>query len=104
VTLRTHSSANGVGATVRLQIEDTGSGIPTENRQRIFEPFFTTKPHGTGIGLPLAKKFVERNGGTIHIAGGSGPGTKIEILLPVTCQQTSLIAHTTAGLATTPLT
>jgi signal transduction histidine kinase len=102
VTLRTHSSANGVGATVRLQIEDTGSGIPTENRQRIFEPFFTTKPHGTGIGLPLAKKFVERNGGTIHIASGSGPGTKIEILLPVACQQTSLIVHTAAGLATTP--
>jgi signal transduction histidine kinase len=103
VTLSTHSSANGVGAMVRLQIEDTGSGIPTEHRQRIFEPFFTTKPHGTGIGLPLAKKFVERNGGTIHIASGSGPGTKIEILLPVACQQTSLIAHTTAGLATTPL-
>ena len=103
VTLSTHSSANGVGAMVRLQIEDTGSGIPTEHRQRIFEPFFTTKPHGTGIGLPLAKKFVERNGGTIHIASGSGPGTKIEILLPVACQQTSLIAHTPAGLAKTPL-
>ena len=94
VTIRTQSSANGVSATVCLLIEDTGGGIPAENRQRIFEPFFTTKPHGTGIGLPLAKKFVERNGGTIHIANGSGPGTKIQILLPVACEQTLLIART----------
>jgi signal transduction histidine kinase len=95
VTIRTQSLTNGVSATVRLLVEDTGIGIPAENRQRIFEPFFTTKPHGTGIGLPLAKKFVDRNGGTIHIANDSGPGTKIEILLPVACEQTSLIARTT---------
>jgi signal transduction histidine kinase len=91
-----------VSATVCLLIEDTGGGIPAENRQRIFEPFFTTKPHGTGIGLPLAKKFVERNGGTIHIANGSGPGTKIQIFLPVACEQTLLIARTrlSTGLST----
>jgi two-component system sensor histidine kinase AtoS len=102
VAIRTQSSQNAVGARVRLLIEDTGSGIPAENRQRIFEPFFTTKPHGTGIGLPLAKKFVERNGGTIHIANGSRPGTKIQILLPVACEQTLLIARTrlSTGLST----
>ena len=102
VSIRTQSSANGVSATVGLLIEDTGAGIPAENRQRIFEPFFTTKPHGTGIGLPLAKKFVERNGGTIHIANGSRPGTKIQILLPVACEQTLLIARTrlSTGLST----
>lgn len=97
VTIRTQLSANGVSAAVRLLIEDTGNGIPEENRQRIFEPFFTTKPQGTGIGLPLAKKFIERNGGTIHVANGSRTGTKIEILLPVACEQKSLIARTTAG-------
>ena len=67
---------------VQLSIEDTGEGIPAENRERVFEPFFTTKPHGTGIGLPLAKKFVERNGGTIAIANGVNAGTKVEITLP----------------------
>ncbi|HWP24166.1 MAG TPA: ATP-binding protein, partial [Candidatus Binatia bacterium] len=48
-----------------------------------FEPFFTTKTHGTGIGLPLAKKFVERNGGSIRICEDSGAGAKIEIALPL---------------------
>lgn len=85
VTIRTHSAKhNGAGAVVQLSIEDTGNGIPLENRQRVFEPFFTTKPYGTGIGLPLAKKFVEKNGGTIAIAQGAdtGSGTRIEITLP----------------------
>ena len=65
-----------------ISIEDNGGGIPRENRERVFEPFFTTKPHGTGIGLPLAKKFVEINGGKIAITNGSGTGTKVEIALP----------------------
>src|SRR5258705_622189 len=83
VTIRTKSSDhNGAGAVVQLSIEDTGEGIPAENRERVFEPFFTTKPHGTGIGLSLAKKFVERNGGTITIANGVNAGTKVEITLP----------------------
>jgi signal transduction histidine kinase len=82
VTVRTKSSKNGNGKTVQVSIEDTGEGIPVENRERVFEPFFTTKPHGTGIGLPLAKKFLERNGATIAISDGSSSGTKIAITLP----------------------
>ena len=84
VTIRTQSvDHGGEGHAVRLSIEDTGEGIPSENRERVFEPFFTTKPHGTGIGLPLAKKFIERNGGAIGISASSGIGTKLEITLPV---------------------
>ena len=84
VTIRTQSAGDsGNGPAVKISVEDTGAGIPVENRARVFEPFFTTKPHGTGIGLPLAKKFVERNGGTIAIADLSGAGTKIDITLPV---------------------
>jgi signal transduction histidine kinase len=67
---------------VRVSIEDTGEGIPVENRERVFEPFFTTKPQGTGIGLPLAKKFVERNGGAIKICDMPPPGTRIDVSLP----------------------
>ena len=83
VTIRTKTSANGSGPAVCLEIEDTGKGIPVENRQRIFEPFFSTKPHGTGIGLALAKKFLERNGGIIALSNGSDSGTKVEIMLPI---------------------
>jgi two-component system sensor histidine kinase HydH len=83
VTVRTKSSNHsGDGKTVQVLIEDTGEGIPVENRERVFEPFFTTKPHGTGIGLALAKKFLERNGATIIICDAAGAGTKIAVTLP----------------------
>lgn len=84
VTIRTESAgSNGNGKAVRISVVDNGEGIPVANRERVFEPFFTTKPHGTGIGLPLAKKFVERNGGTIAIADEPGAGTKIDITFPI---------------------
>jgi signal transduction histidine kinase len=84
VTVRTRALGDsGDGRGVRVSIEDTGEGIPVENRERVFEPFFTTKPHGTGIGLPLAKKFVERNGGALKICDVTPPGTRIDVTLPV---------------------
>ena len=84
VTVRTKfSNNNDNGKAVQVSIEDAGGGIPVENRANVFEPFFTTKPQGTGIGLALAKKFVERNGGTITLSNGSGAGTKIDITLPL---------------------
>jgi two-component system sensor histidine kinase HydH len=76
-------AARGNGGALVISVEDTGEGIPAENRERVFEPFFTTKPHGTGIGLPLAKKFVERNGGAIAIAEGAGQGARVEITFPL---------------------
>jgi signal transduction histidine kinase len=84
VTIRAKTAGlSGNGEGVKVSIEDTGEGIPAENRERVFEPFFTTKPHGTGIGLPLAKKFLERNGGTIAIGDVTTLGTKIEVTLPL---------------------
>ncbi len=76
-------SVAGNSRGVTLSIEDTGEGIPIENRKRVFEPFFTTKPHGTGIGLPLAKKFVEKNGGDIFLADSSEGGTRVEVTFPL---------------------
>ena len=84
VTIRTGRSAqNGHGNKIHVTIEDTGEGIPQENQERVFEPFFTTKPHGTGIGLALAKKFVERNGGILEIAGAGSGGTRMRLTLPL---------------------
>ena len=74
---------NGRLSTINVTIEDTGQGIPPEIRQQVFEPFFTTKAHGTGIGLPLAKKFVERNGGKITVSDGSSGGARFEVTFPV---------------------
>jgi len=74
-----------VGAHVRVEIADTGRGIPPEVLARIFEPFFTTKPtgEGTGLGLSLCRGIVEDHGGTITVE--SVPGrTTFGIELPVT--------------------
>lgn len=83
VTIRTSAEpGNGAAPKIVVSIEDTGEGIPAENRQKVFEPFFTTKSHGTGIGLPLAKKFVERNGGSIQISDSRSGGAKIDVTFP----------------------
>lgn len=75
-------SDNGALPNIIVSVEDSGDGIPVGNRQKVFEPFFTTKSHGTGIGLPLAKKFVECNGGTISISTSSSGGAKIDVAFP----------------------
>jgi signal transduction histidine kinase len=71
---------------VRVEIGDTGPGIPPELRQRIFEPFFTTKPVGKGTGLGLDISFrivVERHGGDLRVKSEPGD-TRFIVRLPLT--------------------
>ena len=63
-------------------VEDTGIGIPAEDRERIFEPYFTTKASGLGLGLVLTKKIVDAHGGEIIVDSIPGKGTRIEVALP----------------------
>lgn len=78
---------------VVLTIEDNGVGIPPGNLNRVFEAFFTTRQTiGTGIGLFVAKQFVEGHGGSIAIESSTNAknhGTKLSVFLP---------AHTTYEL------
>lgn len=67
---------------VALVVSDDGEGIPEEARARIFEPFFTTKHGGTGLGLPLCLRIVEKHEGTITVESGPGRGTTFVVLLP----------------------
>ena len=67
-----------------LSVEDTGSGIPSEELGRIFDPFFTTKENGTGLGLAIVKKIVEFHGGNIRAESEPGKGTRFTIHLPQT--------------------
>jgi PAS domain S-box-containing protein len=69
---------------IRIVISDTGKGIPSEKVGRIFEPFFTTKvsPKGAGLGLSIAKKIIEEEGGMIGLDSIEGAGTTVTLLFP----------------------
>jgi PAS domain S-box-containing protein len=72
---------------VCLAIEDNGVGIPEDNLGKVFEAFFTTRANvGTGIGLFVARQFVEGHGGRIHIRSSTDPethGTRVSVFLPL---------------------
>jgi PAS domain S-box-containing protein len=73
------------GAQLRLSIADTGTGMDEATLTRVMEPFFTTKAagKGTGLGLAMAKAFLEHSGGSLGIESEPGRGTVVSILLPV---------------------
>lgn len=70
---------------IQVQIADTGCGIPEEIHEKIFEPFFTTKKagEGTGIGLELVLKIIEKHQGNLDFESEVGKGTTFIITLPV---------------------
>jgi PAS domain S-box-containing protein len=67
---------------VRLEVRDTGPGIPDEIREQIFEPFFTTKARGGGLGLPIAQRTAELHGGTLTVNCPPDGGTVFTLTLP----------------------
>ena len=69
-------------AQVRLEVSDTGVGIPAEQFRQIFEPLHTTKPGGTGLGLYLVREIVTAHGGEITVQSHVGHGTTFIITLP----------------------
>jgi PAS domain S-box-containing protein len=72
------------GGFCRVRIIDNGPGIPAEIRDKVMEPFFTTKGKGTGLGLALVKRVVERHGGHVSIDCPKGGGTIVTLSLPHT--------------------
>ena len=72
------------GGKVRIEIQDTGEGIPEDKKQRIFEPFFTTKGanKGTGLGLSIVRQLVWRNKGEISFTSEVGKGTTFILEFP----------------------
>jgi signal transduction histidine kinase len=66
-----------------LEVSDTGTGILPEAEKRLFDPFFTTKDFGTGLGLPIAARIVEKNFGALQYQTLVGRGTTFGIILPL---------------------
>ncbi len=69
-------------AFVELAITDSGMGMDAAALARIFEPYFSTRASGTGLGLTIAKRNVELNGGTIAVESQRDKGTTVRITLP----------------------
>jgi signal transduction histidine kinase len=72
------------GAYVRVDVSDAGPGIPPADRERVFEPFVTTKPRGkgTGLGLAVVRRVVDRAGGFIRVDSEVGRGTTVRLYFP----------------------
>ncbi len=67
----------GARVDASIEIADTGVGMDPDALARIFEPYFSTKAIGTGLGLTIAKRNVELNGGTITVHSQKGVGTTV---------------------------
>lgn len=72
-----------VGEWVRLEVIDSGRGMPRDALSHLFEPFYSTKTAGSGLGLPTVKRIVEAHGGRIECQSEPGRGTRMTVLLPV---------------------
>lgn len=67
----------------RIDVKDTGPGVPPELATKIFQPFFTTKATGTGLGLAVVKRIMEAHRGEVLVESQAGQGTKVSLLLPM---------------------
>jgi len=81
LTVRTRRA----GEAIRIEIEDTGGGVPPNLLERIFNPFFTTKPtgHGTGLGLSISLGIVREHEGRIWAENAAQGGARFVVELPV---------------------
>ena len=91
-------SATATSDTVRITFADDGPGIRKENLERIFDPFFTTREvgEGTGLGLSMCYRIIQRHGGSIVVDSAEGEGASFTIELPVA---ENLPSRTAEGVA-----
>jgi signal transduction histidine kinase len=94
ITLKTAAT----GSTVRVEVADTGAGIPTEAQAHIFERFYQADPsrpggthHGAGLGLAIVKEIVAAHSGTISVRSEPGKGSTFTVTLPLTSPDASTV-------------
>ena len=76
------ASMNRTGRGVRVQVRDTGPGVPEDIRTRLFEPFVSRRSGGSGLGLAIVQRAVEAHRGAILVESAPGAGTTFTIYLP----------------------
>ncbi|MEP4078059.1 PAS domain-containing protein [Haloferula sp.] len=82
---RTKGHLRAGDSVVKIEIDDTGSGISEENAGKLYDPFFTTKPTGvgTGLGLSVSRKIIELHHGTLELANRPEGGVRATVTLKV---------------------
>jgi len=77
-------SASNADGELLISVQDSGSGVPHDLRERIWEPFFTTRQRGTGLGLAIVRKRVQEVGGSASLgASRNGRGALFHIRIPI---------------------
>ena len=81
ITINTSISNNYI----KINIRDTGQGIPESIKEKIFDPFYTTKGvgKGTGLGLSISQSIIEKHNGSINVTSETGKGTVFTISIPI---------------------
>jgi len=82
LTVRSFLTLRNETEFVRVDVSDTGPGIPPQILEKIFTPFFTTKAQGTGLGLPICCKLVNLHNGDIRVTSDNDIGTTFTVELP----------------------
>ena len=101
VTLRARSARAQLDGqetdAVILEVSGTGKGIPPEVEKRLFDPFFSTKETGTGLGLPISARLIQKQGGTLQYQTRPGHGTTFGVVLPREIKDTAGNAKSSAS-------
>lgn len=82
LTVKTSLAQRDDKTFVRVDVADTGSGIPPQILEKIFTPFYTTKAQGTGLGLPICLKLVKLHEGDLRVTSDNTTGTVFTVELP----------------------
>ncbi len=72
----------GGGEVARIEVIDTGPGVPDDLKERIFTPYFTTKSGGSGLGLPTTRRIAEEHGGRVELHSEPGTGSAFAVVVP----------------------
>lgn len=102
ITLRARAERAQLGGpeteVVILEVADTGKGILPEIEKRLFDPFFSTKETGTGLGLPISARLIQKQGGTLRYQTRAGHGTTFGVVLPREINNTANSAKSKATI------
>jgi len=81
------------GTYVKIEVADTGVGIPGKNLKRIFDPYFTTRENGTGLGLTTAYHILKSHGGNLFVESEPGAGTTASVYIPESTEGTPRVVE-----------